>query len=136
MPVSKSFKLAELIRHIEYDSTDGVIKTDKRTQDKNKKRGSETKTSTSQFNLDTFAHADFRAARYIVAMSEGTNFHSTEIMLVHDGSVVTLTAYGTLKDTTLATFDADISGANLRLKCTPASTNSTVIKFDRTLVEA
>ena len=136
MPVSKSFKLAELIRHIEYDSTDDVIKTDKKTQDKNKKRGSETKTSTSQFNLDTFAHADFRAARYIVAMSEGTNFHSTEIMLVHDGSTVTLTAYGTLKDTTLATFDADISGANLRLKCTPASSNSTVIKFDRTLVEA
>ena len=136
MPVSKSFKLAELIRHIEYDSTDDVIKTDKKTQDKNKKRGSETKTSTSQFNLDTFAHADFRAARYIVAMSEGTNFHSTEIMLVHDGSTVTLTAYGTLKDTTLATFDADISGANLRLRCTPASSNSTVIKFDRTLVEA
>ena len=136
MPVSKSFKLAELIRHIEYDSTDDVIKTDKKTQDKNKKRGAETKTSTSQFNLDTFAHADFRAARYIVAMSEGTNFHSTEIMLVHDGSTVTLTAYGTLKDTTLATFDADISGSNLRLKCTPASTNSTVIKFDRTLVEA
>ena len=136
MPVSKSFKLAELIRHIEYDSTDDVIKTDKKTQDKNKKRGSETKTSTSQFNLDTFAHADFRAARYIVAMSEGTNFHSTEIMLVHDGSTVTLTAYGTLKDTPLATFDADISGSNLRLKCTPASSNSTVIKFDRTLVEA
>ena len=136
MPVSKSFKLAELIRHIEYDSTDDVIKTDKKTQDKNKKRGAETKTSTSQFNLDTFAHADFRAARYIVAMSEGTNFHSTEIMLVHDGSTVTLTAYGTLKDTTLATFDADINGANLRLRCTPASSNSTVIKFDRTLVEA
>ena len=136
MPVSKSFKLAELIRHIEYDSTDDVIKTDKKTQDKNKKRGATTKTATTQFNLDTFAHADFRAARYIVAMSEGTNFHSTEIMLVHDGSTVTLTAYGTLKDTTLATFDADISGANLRLKCTPASSNSTVIKFDRTLVEA
>ena len=136
MPVSKSFKLAELIRHIEYDSTDDVIKTDKRTQDKNKKRGSETKTSTSQFNLDTFAHADFRAARYIVAMSEGTNFHSTEIMLVHDGSVVTLTAYGTLKDTTLATFDADISGSNVGLLCTPASSDSTVIKFDRTLVDA
>ena len=136
MPVSKSFKLAELIRHIEYDSTDDVIKTEKRTQDKNKKRGATTKTATTQFNLDTFAHADYRAARYIVAMSEGTNFHSTEIMLVHDGSTVTLTAYGTLKDTTLATFDADISGSNLRLKCTPASSNSTVIKFDRTLVEA
>tara|TARA_B100002019_G_scaffold134980_1_gene116241 strand:- start:576 stop:986 length:411 start_codon:yes stop_codon:yes gene_type:complete len=136
MAISKSFKLAELIRHIEYDSTDDVIKTNKRTQDKNKKRGSDTKTSTTQFNLDTFAKADYRAARYIVAMSEGTNFHSTEVMLVHDGSDVTLTQYGTLKDTNLATFDADISGANVRLRCTPASSNSTVIKFDRTLVDA
>ena len=136
MAISKSFKLAELIRHIEYDSTDDVIKTNKRTQDKNKKRGSDTKTSTTQFNLDTFAKADYRAARYIVAMSEGTNFHSTEVMLVHDGSDVTLTQYGTLKDTNLATFDADITGANVRLRCTPASSNSTVIKFDRTLVDA
>ena len=90
MSRSKAFKLAELIRHMEYDSTDDVIKTEKATQDKNKKRGSDTKTSTAEFNLDTFAHADFRAARYIVAMSKGTNFHSTEIMLVHDGSTCLL----------------------------------------------
>ena len=38
MALSKSFKLAELIRHIEYDSSDDVIKTSKRTEDKNKKR--------------------------------------------------------------------------------------------------
>ena len=136
MALSKSFKLAELIRHIEYDSTDDVIKTSKRTQDKNKKRGSETKTSTDVFNLDTFAHADFRAARYIVAMSKGTDFHSTEIMLIHDGTTVSITQYGVLQDATLATFDADISGDNVRLRCTPASATSTTIKFDRTLVDA
>ena len=136
MAISKSFKLAELIRHIEYDSTDDVIKTSKRTQDKNKKRGSETKTSTDVFNLDTFAHADFRAARYIVAMSKGTDFHSTEIMLIHDGTTVSITQYGVLQDATLATFDADISGDNVRLRCTPASATSTTMKFDRTLVDA
>jgi len=136
MAIRKAFKLAELIRHIEYDSTDDVIKTSKRTQDKNKKRGSETKTSTDVFNLDTFAHADFRAARYIVAMSKGTDFHSTEIMLIHDGTTVSITQYGVLQDATLATFDADISGANVRLRCTPASATSTTIKFDRTLVDA
>ena len=136
MAISKSFKLVELIRHIEYDSTDDVIKTSKKTQDKNKKRGSETKTSTDVFNLDTFAHADFRAARYIVAMSKGTDFHSTEIMLIHDGTTVSITQYGVLQDATLATFDADISGANVRLRCTPASATSTTIKFDRTLVDA
>ena len=72
MAITKSFKLAELIRHIEYDSSDDVIKTSKRTEDKNKKRGSDTKTATTEFNLDTFAHADFRAARYIEKYLEGT----------------------------------------------------------------
>ncbi len=66
MAITKAFKLAELIRHIEYDSTDDVIKTSKKTQDKNTKKGSDTKTSTSQFTLDSFAHATYRAARYIV----------------------------------------------------------------------
>jgi hypothetical protein len=136
MAISKSFKLAELIRHIEYDSTDDVIKTSKATQNKNKKKGAETKTATDQFNLDTFAHASFRAARYIVAMSRGTDFHSTEIMLIHDGTTVSITQYGVLQDATLATFDADISGANVRLRCTPSSASSTVVKFERTVVDA
>lgn len=136
MAKTNSFKIAELIRGIEFDVDNDVIKTSKNIDSKNKKVGSSTTTATTEFSLDTFAHATYRAARYIVAMSEGSNFHSTEIMLVHDGSTVTLTAYGTLKDTNLATFDADISGSDLRLRCTPASTNSTVIKFDRTVVEA
>ena len=136
MAKTNSFKIAELIRGITYDVSNDVIVTTKHINSKSKKVGDSTKTSTSQFALDTFAHASYRAARYIIAMKEGTNFHSTEVMLVHDGSVVTLTAYGTLKDTTLATIDADISGSNVRLLVTPASTNSTVIKFDRTLVDA
>ena len=50
-------------------------------------------------------------------MSKGTNFHSTEIMMVHDTSV-DITQYGTLSDATLGSFDADISGSNVRLLCT------------------
>ena len=34
-------------------------------------------------------------------MSKGTNFHSTEIMMVHDGTSVDITQYGTLSDATL-----------------------------------
>ena len=37
MSRSKAFKLAELIRHMEYDSTDDVIKTEKATQDKTRR---------------------------------------------------------------------------------------------------
>ena len=60
MAITKAFKLAELIRHIEYDSTDDVIKTSKPTQDKNKKESASTKTATTQFNLDTFAKGRFQ----------------------------------------------------------------------------
>jgi hypothetical protein len=136
MAITKSFKLAELIRHLSYDSTTDSITTAKSMSTKERTRGNATKTATTQFNLDTFAHATFRAAKYIIAMSRGSDFHSTEIMLVHDGSAVTLTQYGTLKDATIATFDADISGDNVRLRCTPASSTSSVIKFERILVDA
>ena len=136
MAITKSFKLAELIRHLSYDSTTDSITTAKSMSTKERTRGNATKTATTQFNLDTFAHATSRAAKYIIAMSRGSDFHSTEIMLGHDGSAVTLTQYGTLKDATIATFDADISGDNVRLRCTPASSSSSVIKFERILVDA
>ena len=121
----------------QYDTVSDEISTTKTLGDKNKSKGDSTTTATTQVNLDTFAHASFRAARYVIAMSEGSDFHSTELMLIHDGTNVTLTAYGTLKSgSALATFDADISGSDLRLRITPASSDSTVTKFDRTTVDA
>lgn len=136
MAKTKAFKIAELIRGIEFDIDNDEIVTTKKVASKDRKSVAQTKTSTDEFTLDSFAHASFRAARYIVAMSKGTDFHSTEIVVVHDGSSVTLTQYGTLKSTSLATFDADISGSDLRLRCTPASSSSTVFKLDRTTVDA
>ena len=136
MAKTNAFKIAELIRGIEFDVDNDVISTQKNINSKTKSRGNATKTATDEFALDTFGKNDFRAARYVVAMSRGSDFHSTEIMLVHDGSVVTMTQYGTLKDNNLASFDADISGSTVRLLATPASNTSTTIKFDRVLVEA
>jgi len=114
MAKTNAFKIAELIRVFSYDTSNDEIVTAKKTRDKNSKRGNSTRTSTTEFSLDTFAKTDFRAARYIVAMSQGSDFHSTEVMLVHDGSSVTMTQYGTLKSSSLATFDADIDGSDVR----------------------
>ncbi len=136
MAKTNAFKIAELIRGIQFDVANDEITTSKKIKSKDRTSGESTTTATTEFALDTFAHASYRAARYVVAMSEGTDFHSTEIVVVHDGSAVTLTQYGTLKSTSLASFDADISGDNLRLLATPASSSSTVIKFDRTTVDA
>ena len=136
MAKSNAFKIAELIRVLQYNTSTDEISTTKPMSDKNTTRSDATTTATTQINLDTFAHASHRAARYVVAMSSAGEFHSTEIMLVHDGSAVTLTQYGTLKSAALATFDADISGSDLRLRCTPASATSTTIKFERVVVDA
>lgn len=136
MAKSNAFKLAELIRGIQFDVDNDKIVTAKAVETKNTKRNTSTRTSTDIFSLDTFAKNTYRAARYIVVMSKGTDYHSTEVMLVHDGTTVTLTQYGTLKSTSLATFDADISGSDVRLRVTPASSASTLIKFDRTVVDA
>jgi hypothetical protein len=134
MAKTNAFKVAELIRVFSYDTSNDVITTSKELDTKHRTSTAATYTSTTEVALDTFAHADFRAARYVVAMSEGSNYHSTEIVLVHDGSTVTMTQYGTLKNNSVASFDADISGSDLRLLITPASANSTTVKFHRTLV--
>ena len=48
---------------------------------------------------------------------------------------VTMTQYGTLKSSNLASFDADISGSDARLRVTPLSNSSTTINIHRVLVE-
>jgi hypothetical protein len=136
MAKTNAFKIAELIRVFSYDTGNDVITTSKELDTKHRTSDSLTTTATTQVNLDTFAHANFRAARYVIAMSSGSDYHSTEVVLVHDGSNVTMTQYGTLKSTSLATFDADISGSDCRLRVTPASTSSTAINFHRTVVSA
>ena len=114
MAKTNAFKIAELIRVFSYDTSGDVITTSKELDTKHRTSSSLTTTATTEVNLDTFAHASYRAARYIVAMSSGSDFHSTEIVLVHDGSGVTMTQYGTLKSSNLATFDAEISGSDAR----------------------
>ena len=63
MAKTNAFKIAELIRVFSYDTSNDEIVTAKKTRDKNTKRGNSTRTSTTEFSLDTFAKSDFRAAR-------------------------------------------------------------------------
>ena len=137
MPRSLAFKLAEVSRHIYYDSANDDIVVSKELVSSRRKSGSTTTTATTQVALDTFAHATFSTARYIVSVTQGSDYHSTELVISHNGSSADILEYGILKSgSDLATFSADISGANARLLITPASSSSTVFKFDRQLVES
>tara|TARA_B100000212_G_scaffold339554_1_gene318246 strand:- start:1145 stop:1978 length:834 start_codon:yes stop_codon:yes gene_type:complete len=100
--------------------------------------GSITTTSTSATNLDTFATNSVRSANYYVSISDSTSgdYQFTELNIVHDGTSAYISQYGTVLtgSSELATFSVDINIGTLRVRVTPASTNSTVFKFKKITV--
>lgn len=77
--------------------------------------------------VDSFQTASYRTAKYLVQMTAGTDYHSTEILLIHDGTTVYMTEYGTIfTSASLGTFDGDISSGLVRLLVTPANINTTI----------
>jgi len=100
--------------------------------------GTGTSSATAQFTLDTFAAATFRTAKYLVQVhnTTDTDFQAIEILLFHDGSDVYLTQYASIfENGAQAAFDADLVSGNIRLRVTPASTDSMAFKFIRTTIE-
>ena len=91
--------------------------------------------STSQVAIHTAAHATLRSGRYTVQITNSTDnsYQSVEILLIHDGSNVFMTEFGSVFTgaSAEATFDADISGTDLRLLATPASSDSLAFKVVR-----
>jgi len=61
----------------------------------------------------------------------------TTLNVLHDGTNVYLSEFGTIKTTSdsLATFDADINSGNVRVRATPSSSSSTVFKISKTLTK-
>ena len=91
--------------------------------------------STSATTIATHAAATYRSVKYNVQITQGTDYHSTEINVIHDGSNVAMGEYGTIfTGSSLATFDATISSGNLLLQVTMGSASSATIKVMSTAV--
>ena len=91
--------------------------------------------STALTVLDTFAIANFRASEYFIAITQGSAFQSSKVMVGHDGTNAYITQYGTLvSGSTLGTFTAAVNGANVELKVTMGSATSASIKVIRQTV--
>lgn len=94
-----------------------------------------TTSSTSQVAVDTFDASIYRSAKYQVQITSGIDYHVIELLVVHDGTSTWLAQYGEIfTDSSLGTFDTDISGGNVRLLFTGANSVSTVNIFKTTLV--
>jgi len=109
-------------------------------KDANISTGSTTLSGTSAQVVDSFGTGDYRTAKYIVQCTDTDNnyYQSAEVLLIHDGTNVEITQYGSVElgaalPGDIMTIDADISGGNVRLKVTPTGTNS-VVKVLRLMI--
>jgi hypothetical protein len=83
------------------------------------------------------AVATYRSVEYTIQATQGTNFHATKILALHNGTTAYHSEYGTIfNNSSVASFDVDISGGNLRLLATGASASQTdyVVNFVATKV--
>ena len=91
--------------------------------------------TTTQGAVDQFNSSTYDSAKYVVQAKITGEIHATEILVMHDGTDVFITEYGTMwsGSASLGTFTADINSGNIRLLFTPANANTTV-KFKRIVV--
>ena len=70
--------------------------------------------------------SSFRTAKMFVQVTSGSNYHSQEILMVHDDSQVYMTEYAMVNTGAIgSTFDGDISGGNMRFLVTPTNAVTT-----------
>jgi len=84
-------------------------------------------TTTSQTSIHAgLSTSTYRSVEYTIQATEGTNFHATKILALHNGTTAYHSEYGTIyNSSSVATFDVDVNGGNLRLLATGASANTT-----------
>lgn len=95
--------------------------------------------TTGALTLDSFTTASYRTAHYLVQVTDNTNsqYHSTQIMLIHNGATVFQSEYNIIySDAILGTFDSTISGGTVQLQFTPSSSTNKTVKVLRTAIEA
>ena len=95
--------------------------------------GTVTLSSSATANVDTFDKTVHRSSRVVMSISDATNsrYEILEAVVTHNGSTAYVSDYGSTTNYTdsLVTLSADISGDTVRLRATPISSDSTVIKF-------
>lgn len=86
-----------------------------------------TSATTANQVVAQLATATHRSVKYVIQATSGTAYQVTEILMIHDGTTVYLTEYATiLTGASLASFNADVSGGNMRLLVTPVNAVTTI----------
>jgi len=89
----------------------------------------------TQTAVDTFAAATYRSAKYVIQITQGSNYQVEEILVIHNGTTTTLTNYAVMNTNgILGTFATDISAGNVRLLVTMNSATAATINITRTTI--
>ena len=98
--------------------------------------GVSTTNTISETAIDSFSSSLYRSSKYQIQITRGSEYQSSEIFVIHDGTITHQTEYAIIKTgNTLGTFSTDITTGNIRLLVTPSSTDQTTFKFVKTLIE-
>jgi hypothetical protein len=85
--------------------------------------------------LDSVSSSSFRTIKYLVQVTNSTDYQSSEILLVHNGTNSYITEYGLVTTNgVLANYDSNIIGGNIQLLVSPTNATNT-IKIFKTLIE-
>jgi len=86
--------------------------------------------STANQLVDSFPVTEYRTIKYVLQLSYGADFHSTELLLLQDDVNVITTEYAVIQtDLTLGVFNATIEDGLVKLKVSPTFTNTTIKGF-------
>lgn len=79
--------------------------------------------TTTATPINTFDKTVFVTGKYLIQIKQNSNYHSAEVLLIHDGaSTAYMTEYGTIwNSAALGELDASISGNNVNLTFTPTA---------------
>ena len=95
-----------------------------------------TTTSTTQTAIATYATTDYTAMELTIVADDDTDRTITKLLVVHNGTTASATQYGEVNtNAALATYDVDVSGGNVRLLATAASSTSTEFTVKENLFE-
>lgn len=106
------------------EMTSGAVKIGDRT-------GVQTSVAaTTATAVDSFAAATYRSCRYLVQITQGTNYQVSEVLVIHNGTTTTMTEFAVLETNgALGTLTSDINAGNVRLLVTMGSATSATINI-------
>jgi hypothetical protein len=91
--------------------------------------------STSPTQIDAFPLATFRSGKYLIQISQGSNYQVSEFRVIHNGTATFITEYSVLETNgPLGNIAASISGSDVVIAVTMGASDAANFNIQRTLV--